>query len=261
MDHGAPSSWLVAGPGLEVVASDGVAVGTVRHVLAAPEEDIFDGLVVDLALGTSRLRRLRGRRRVLRARGRAAAGRRRMRAPARAAACSRRPHRDGRHTAAGPAPAQAPPRLGPHLRQGLSRTRACTPGRARANRRGSPDAAAHQPRRAVPRAREHTTDRPRRRSRDPRSLDRSRRHDLRGERPAGDQRRASRCCRRCAGAWPRCRWASITRTGSTTRTSTSSTTCARSRCRRPAATTSSASRSRGSRRGRSTARARCGRST
>jgi hypothetical protein len=49
MDRGLPSSWLVAGPGLEVVASDGVAVGTVRHVLAAPEEDIFDGLVVDLA--------------------------------------------------------------------------------------------------------------------------------------------------------------------------------------------------------------------
>ena len=51
MDRGAPSSWLVAGPGLEVVASDGVAVGTVRHVLAAPEEDIFDGLVVDLGSG------------------------------------------------------------------------------------------------------------------------------------------------------------------------------------------------------------------
>ena len=51
MDHGAPSSWLAAGPGLEVIASDGVAVGTVRHVLAAPEEDIFDGLVIDLASG------------------------------------------------------------------------------------------------------------------------------------------------------------------------------------------------------------------
>ena len=51
MDRGAPTSWLVAGPGLEVVAADGVAVGTVRHVLAAPEEDIFDGLVIDLASG------------------------------------------------------------------------------------------------------------------------------------------------------------------------------------------------------------------
>ena len=51
MDRGTPSSWLVAGPGLEVIASDGVAVGTVRHVLAAPEEDIFDGLVIDLASG------------------------------------------------------------------------------------------------------------------------------------------------------------------------------------------------------------------
>ncbi len=41
----------MAGPGLEVVASDGGVVGTVRHVLAAPEEDIFDGIVIDLASG------------------------------------------------------------------------------------------------------------------------------------------------------------------------------------------------------------------
>ena len=51
MDRGAPSSWLAAGPGLEVVAADGDVVGTVTHVLAAPEEDIFDGLVIGLASG------------------------------------------------------------------------------------------------------------------------------------------------------------------------------------------------------------------
>lgn len=51
MDHGAPSSWLAAEPGLAVVASDGAAVGTVRHVLGVPEEDVFDGLVIDMASG------------------------------------------------------------------------------------------------------------------------------------------------------------------------------------------------------------------
>ena len=51
MDRGAPSSWLAAGPGLEVVASDGATVGRVTHVLGIPEEDVFDGLVVDMASG------------------------------------------------------------------------------------------------------------------------------------------------------------------------------------------------------------------
>ena len=44
---------------------------------------------------------------------------------------------------------------------------------------------------------------------------------------------ACRCCRRCAGAWPRCRCTSTTPTGSTTPTSTSTTTCARSRSPAP----------------------------
>jgi len=51
MDRGAPSSWLVAEPGIQVLASDGGVVGTVRHVLAVPEEDVFDGLVIDMASG------------------------------------------------------------------------------------------------------------------------------------------------------------------------------------------------------------------
>jgi len=45
-DHGAPTSYLTLERGTRVVASDGDEVGTVEHVLAAPEEDIFDGLVV-----------------------------------------------------------------------------------------------------------------------------------------------------------------------------------------------------------------------
>ena len=262
MDRGAPSSWLVAGPGLEVVAADGVAVGTVRHVLAAPEEDIFDGLVVDLASGQPRLRRLRGRRRVLRARRRAAARRRRVRAPARAAARSGRPHRHRRHAAAGPAPAQAPPRLGPHLRQRLSRTRACTPGRARANRRGSADAAAHQPRRAVPRAREHAPDRPRRRPGDPRSrrpppAARSPPPSVqRGDRRAPAAAAATALAPGRGAAGPRLPVLDRRR-GLRPRVPRARDRAARAR----AATTSSPSRSRGSARGRSTARARCGRST
>lgn len=44
--HGAPGSYLTLESGTPVVASDGQEVGTVEHVLAAPEEDIFDGLVV-----------------------------------------------------------------------------------------------------------------------------------------------------------------------------------------------------------------------
>jgi Uncharacterized protein conserved in bacteria (DUF2171) len=38
-------------PGTEVVSSDGQAVGKVEHVLADEDEDIFDGLVVDLQTG------------------------------------------------------------------------------------------------------------------------------------------------------------------------------------------------------------------
>lgn len=54
MEHGAPSSWLVARPGLQVESSDGLAVGTLRHVLAVEEEDIFDGLVIEAPGGGMR---------------------------------------------------------------------------------------------------------------------------------------------------------------------------------------------------------------
>jgi uncharacterized protein YrrD len=46
MDHGAPVAYLAFEPGADVVSSDGEVVGKVEHVLADPERDIFDGLVV-----------------------------------------------------------------------------------------------------------------------------------------------------------------------------------------------------------------------
>jgi len=45
-DLGAPSSYLMLEPGVPVWSSDEQQVGTVAQVLSAPEEDIFDGIVV-----------------------------------------------------------------------------------------------------------------------------------------------------------------------------------------------------------------------
>lgn len=47
MDLGEPISFLTLEKGVAVYASDGERVGEVQRVLAAPEEDIFDGIVVD----------------------------------------------------------------------------------------------------------------------------------------------------------------------------------------------------------------------
>jgi uncharacterized protein YrrD len=49
-DLGEPSSYLNLGKGAECYASDGEKVGEVEHVLAAPDEDIFDGLVLDTSV-------------------------------------------------------------------------------------------------------------------------------------------------------------------------------------------------------------------
>jgi hypothetical protein len=51
VDLGAPISYLVLEKGLPVYDPDGSEVGKVEHVLAAPEEDIFDGIVIDAAPG------------------------------------------------------------------------------------------------------------------------------------------------------------------------------------------------------------------
>jgi uncharacterized protein YrrD len=49
-DLGQPSSYLALGKGAECYSCDGEKVGKVEHVLAVPEDDIFDGLVLDTSV-------------------------------------------------------------------------------------------------------------------------------------------------------------------------------------------------------------------
>jgi len=49
-DLGAPSSFLVLGAGVPVFSSDGRKLGEVEHVLAVPDDDIFDGIVLDTSV-------------------------------------------------------------------------------------------------------------------------------------------------------------------------------------------------------------------
>jgi hypothetical protein len=53
-DSGAPMSYLTLEPGTPVRASDGTEVGTVAHVLADADADIFDGIVIDARGGGHR---------------------------------------------------------------------------------------------------------------------------------------------------------------------------------------------------------------
>jgi hypothetical protein len=46
MDEGQPIAYSVLDSGVAVIASDGEQVGTVHHVVAAPQQDIFHGLVI-----------------------------------------------------------------------------------------------------------------------------------------------------------------------------------------------------------------------
>src|SRR2546423_2389285 len=50
-DLGNPCSYEVLEAGTPVLSSSGEKVGKVTHVLAVPEEDIFDGIVIDTHLG------------------------------------------------------------------------------------------------------------------------------------------------------------------------------------------------------------------
>ena len=52
MDEGLPIAYEVLDPGISVYSSDGETVGTVGHVVAAPEEDIFHGIVITTASGS-----------------------------------------------------------------------------------------------------------------------------------------------------------------------------------------------------------------
>lgn len=47
MDEGLPTSWEALEPGTVVFASDGSVVGKVKEVLAVPEDDIFEGVIID----------------------------------------------------------------------------------------------------------------------------------------------------------------------------------------------------------------------
>jgi Uncharacterized protein conserved in bacteria (DUF2171) len=47
VDEGLPIAYEVLEQGVPVYASDGEQVGTVEHVIAAPEQDIFHGIVLD----------------------------------------------------------------------------------------------------------------------------------------------------------------------------------------------------------------------
>lgn len=49
-DLGSPSSYLVLQPGAVVYTSDGRKIGEVEHVLAVPDDDIFDGIVLDTSV-------------------------------------------------------------------------------------------------------------------------------------------------------------------------------------------------------------------
>jgi hypothetical protein len=51
MDLGDPVSYLVLADGTPVVTSDGHEIGTVEHVLAVPDADVFDGVIVDTGSG------------------------------------------------------------------------------------------------------------------------------------------------------------------------------------------------------------------
>ena len=49
-DLGSPSSYLELGKGADCYSCDWEKVGVVEHVLAAPDEDIFDGIVLDTSM-------------------------------------------------------------------------------------------------------------------------------------------------------------------------------------------------------------------
>jgi hypothetical protein len=51
MDEGLPIAYQVLEEGVPVYSSDGEQVGTVDHVVAAPEEDIFHGVVIRTSRG------------------------------------------------------------------------------------------------------------------------------------------------------------------------------------------------------------------
>jgi hypothetical protein len=56
VDTGEPISYGVLAPGTPVCSADGQQIGTVAHVLAAEDEDVFDGIVIAEQTGSARHR-------------------------------------------------------------------------------------------------------------------------------------------------------------------------------------------------------------
>jgi hypothetical protein len=52
MDEGLPIAYGVLDEGVPVYSADGQSVGIVEHVVAAPEQDIFHGILLRTAGGT-----------------------------------------------------------------------------------------------------------------------------------------------------------------------------------------------------------------
>ena len=50
MDLGGPGSYMTLRSGVPVYSSDGQRLGEVEHVLAEPDKDIFDGIVIDTSV-------------------------------------------------------------------------------------------------------------------------------------------------------------------------------------------------------------------
>jgi hypothetical protein len=51
VDLGGPSSYLAVEEGVDVYARDGERLGTLEHVLADPDADVFDGIILDTRAG------------------------------------------------------------------------------------------------------------------------------------------------------------------------------------------------------------------
>jgi hypothetical protein len=51
MDLGNPASYLVLADGTPVLSSDGDRIGTVEHVLADADADVFDGVIIATRIG------------------------------------------------------------------------------------------------------------------------------------------------------------------------------------------------------------------
>jgi uncharacterized protein YrrD len=51
VEYGEPIAYSALKPGADVISADGEDVGKVLHVLADEEEDVFDGIVVDVKMG------------------------------------------------------------------------------------------------------------------------------------------------------------------------------------------------------------------